>query len=102
MAKFAASIVLGLAACLTPTLVLAGSCQGVVKGLSETYNKASGSGFLAVRQKASAKSRKLGELFNDDLVEVVRRQGRDWIYVYTDTKRGWVFQRFVSRGCDSI
>lgn len=79
----------------------AGSCQGTVGGLSNTYNLAKGSGFLAVRSRPTAKSRMKGQLFNGNIVEVDRRRG-NWLYVYTDNGQGWVFARYVRRGCDGI
>ncbi|MEM9733115.1 MAG: SH3 domain-containing protein [Pseudomonadota bacterium] len=79
----------------------AGSCQGTVAGLSSTYNLAKGSGFLALRARPTAKSRMKGQLFNGNIVEVDRRRG-NWLYVYTDNDQGWVFARYVRRGCDGI
>lgn len=78
----------------------AGMCEGTVRGLSSSYNERTGSGFLAVRLRPSASSRKLGELYNSEQVEIFRRRGA-WYRVASLDKNveGWVFARYVRNSC---
>lgn len=80
---------------------LAGSCPGTVGGLSNTYNLKKGTGFLAVRKRPTTKSRMIGQMFNGEQVEVDRRRG-NWLYVYGDNWNGWVYHKYILRGCDGI
>lgn len=89
-----------IAASMLPIFMMlpahAGTCEGTVIGLSGTYNAKTGSGFLAVRSGKSANSRKVGELFNGDVVTIWAHEGK-WYQV----DDGWVFDRYISaRNCD--
>ena len=80
----------------------AGSCQGTVSGLSARYNRAKGTGFLAIRSRPTSKSGMKGELHNGDTVEIERKKG-NWLRVYPDNgPNGWVFAKYVSRDCDGV
>lgn len=78
----------------------AGMCEGRVRGLSATYNQKTGSGFLAVRLRPSASSRKMGELYNGERVEIFRRRGA-WYRIAALDKNleGWVFDRYIWNEC---
>ncbi len=86
---------------LSTATALAGSCPGTVGGLSSTYNLKKGTGFLAVRSRPTTKSRMIGQMFNGEQVEVDRRRG-NWLYVYGDNWNGWVYHKYILRGCDGI
>lgn len=73
----------------------AGSCDGVVRGLSKTYNAKTGSGFLAVRQRPTSRSRKVGELFNGNRVELYSKRGK-----WYEVDNGWAFARYIRTSCD--
>lgn len=73
----------------------AGSCSGTVRGLSSTYNANTGSGFLAVRSGRSSKSRKVGELFNGQEVQLYPKKG-NWYEV----DGGWAFAKYIRTSCD--
>ena len=77
----------------------AGSCDGTVRGLSSTYNKAKGTGFLAVRARPTTNSRMKGELFNGDNVELYSRRG-NWYEVGFDGLEGWSFHKYIRTSCD--
>ena len=88
---------------LWPGLAAAGSCEGTVVGLSNTYNLQRGTGFLAIRARPTTRSRMVGQTFNGNLVEIDRRRG-SWLFVYDhgSGKSGWVHHRYVRRGCDRV
>ena len=79
----------------------AAQCTGTVRGLSNTYNEAKGSGFLAVRAGPSSRSPRLGELFNGDEVEVLSVRGK-WVEIEILDGIAWVFGKYLRRenGCD--
>lgn len=81
----------------------AGSCQGVVRGLSNTYNLARGSGFLAIRAQPTTRARMVGQTFNGNVLEIDRRRG-NWLFVWDSGsgKQGWVYAKYVRRGCDGV
>ena len=81
----------------------AGSCQGVVRGLSKTYNLARGSGFLAIRAQPTTRARMVGQTFNGNVLEIDRRRG-NWLFVWDSGsgKQGWVYAKYVRRGCDGV
>ena len=73
-------------------------CEGTVRGLSNDYNLATGSGFLAVRSRPTSSSRMLAQLFNGDRVEILRRQG-SWYRVWTGSVDGWSHRRWLRNSC---
>ena len=84
----------------TSAPVQAGSCDGVVGGLSSNYDSKRGTGFLAVRAGRSSKSRKKGELFNGDVVELYSRKGK-WYEVGTASGlSGWAYHKWIRTTCD--
>ena len=82
---------------------MAGSCEGTVVGLSNTYNLQRGTGFLAIRARPTIRSRMVGQTFNGNLLEIDRRRG-SWLFVFDhgSGKSGWVHHRYVRRGCDGV
>ncbi|MEM1038186.1 MAG: SH3 domain-containing protein [Pseudomonadota bacterium] len=94
-------LVLGTAAStLVSTQAFAGSCGGTVRGLSAIYNQAKGSGFLTLRSGPRSSSRKKGELFNGDYVDVFARRG-NWLEVNYNGVEGWVFRKYVRHNCSA-
>ncbi len=76
-------------------------CEGTVRGLSSTYNPATGSGFLAVRAGPKKAATQVGELFNGDKVEVFQRKGK-WYKIATQNLpilEGWVHKNWMSNSC---
>ena len=73
-------------------------CEGRVHGLSNYYNLATGSGFLAVRSRPTSGSRMLAQLFNGDRVEIMGRQG-SWYRVWTGSVDGWSYRRWLRNSC---
>lgn len=73
----------------------AGSCDGKVRGLSKTYNAKTGSGFLAIRSGRSSKSRKVGELFNGEVVQLYAKKGK-----WYEVDGGWAFAKYIRTSCD--
>lgn len=100
MRSFFAATAFAALALAMPVPAAAGMCEGVVRGLSSTYNQKTGAGFLAVRLRPSATARKVGELYNSERVEIFRRRG-NWYRVAALDKNveGWVFARFVRNEC---
>jgi len=92
----AACLVLALA--LAPLPAAAGNCIGTVTGLSPTYNPATGSGFLAVRDGPSRDANQIGELFNGDQVDVGKEEG-PWVYVLAEKVEGWVHRNWLRVRC---
>ena len=73
-------------------------CEGVVHGLSGRYDPATGSGFLAVRAAPSSRSALVGEFFNGDKTEILRRQGA-WYRVAIGGIDGWAYARYIRNSC---
>ena len=75
-------------------------CEGKVRGLSNNYNPATGSGFLAVRAGPTRSATQLGELFNGDTVEIFRRKGSWYKVAATDgSVEGWASVRWIRNDC---
>ena len=91
--RILATLVIALSPILMIAPAQAGTCEGTVHGLSNTYNAKTGSGFLAIRKKKSSKSRMVGELFNGDVVTIWIHEGR-WYQV----DNGWVYDSYVDIG----
>ena len=75
-------------------------CTGTVYGLSDNYNEATGSGFLAVRELPNGRGAKLAELFNGDTVEITGRKG-NWYRVQMEggSDEGYVSVRWMENAC---
>lgn len=89
-----------LSAILAPGIAQSRECQGTVHGLSSTYDTATGSGFLAVREMPNSSSAKLAELFNGDTVFITGRQG-GWYSVELEggSDEGWVSAKWLENSC---
>ena len=76
-------------------------CEGLVNGLSSHYNRAKGTGFLAVRSGPRGSARQVGELFNGDRVELFGRKGK-WYKVaeVNGSVEGWAFAHYIQNDCD--
>ena len=75
-------------------------CEGKVRGLSNNYNPATGSGFLAVRAGPTRSAAQTGELFNGDTVEIFRRKGSWYKIAATDgTVEGWASAKWIRNDC---
>jgi uncharacterized protein YraI len=99
-------LALGLTA--ISALIIAGSiqpaaaqyCEGKVRGLSNNYNPATGSGFVAVRAGPTRSATQLGELFNGDTVEIFRRKGNWYKVAATNgSVEGWASVRWIRNDC---
>jgi len=76
-----------------------GLCYGRVQGVGDRYNAATGSGFLALRAGPSRSASQLGELYEDDKVEVIKSK-KGWLKVSTDNGDvGWVSSDYVKSSC---
>jgi uncharacterized protein YraI len=75
-------------------------CIGVVSGLTDYYNQATGSGFLTFRAGPTSSATQLGELFNGMRVEILGRRG-NWLRVYSEDigSEGWVHRRWIANSC---
>ena len=82
-----------------PAPALAQSCEGTVHGLSRNYNPSTGAGFLAVRSRPTASSRKLGELFNGDKMEIFGRRGNWYEIASYSGLEGWAHARWIHNDC---
>jgi len=75
------------------------ACLGTVAGLSNLYNPATGSGFLALRAGPTSGAVQLGELFNGNIVKLIGRSG-SWFQIITSQgATGWVSRSYVSQSC---
>ena len=77
------------------------ACDGIVRGISNNYNLRKGTGYLAVRNNPTAKSALIDQLFNNDRVVVLDRQG-SWLWVnYNNggSGAGWVHRKFIRLLC---
>ena len=77
------------------------ACDGIVRGISNNYNLRKGTGYLAVRNNPTTKSALIDQLFNNDRVVVLDRQG-SWYWVnYNNggSGAGWVHRKFVRLLC---
>jgi SH3-like domain-containing protein len=100
MGKFAASTATLLAICLKPALAGAQDfCFGTVVGLSNQYNPATGSGFLALRAGPTASAVQIGELFNGNVVKVIGKRGSWFRIIDPAGATGWVSRTYVSQSC---
>lgn len=81
------------------TPVSAQYCEGTVHGLSNHYNLATGSGFLAVRKRPTSSSPMLAQLFNGDRVEIMDRRG-NWYQVWTGQVDGWAYRKWMWNSCN--
>ena len=81
------------------TPVSAQYCEGTVHGLSNHYNLATGSGFLAVRKRPTSSSPMLAQLFNGDRVEIMGRRG-NWYQVWTGQVDGWAYRKWMWNSCN--
>ena len=100
MALATSASTLVMAACLSAP-AHAQYCEGTVHGLSNYYNQATGSGFLAVRAGPRAAATQRGELYNGDKVEVFSRRG-NWYKIATANGpmlEGWVNARWLHNEC---
>lgn len=90
----------GLAIAALPGGIASGGdgCTGVVRGLSSNYNPATGSGFLAVRAGPTTSATQIGELFNGDHVNVIRRQG-NWYRISGQGMNGWAYAKYIRNSC---
>ncbi|WP_295393376.1 SH3 domain-containing protein [uncultured Thiodictyon sp.] len=76
-----------------------GACFGRVVGISDRYNPATGSGFLALRAGPKPAATQLGELFRGDRVTILARRG-SWLKVDTDSQgQGWVSGNYIRSSC---
>ncbi len=74
-------------------------CFGRVTGVSDRYNPAKGSGFLALRAGPTPSATQLGELFQGDRVVVLKRRG-GWLNIIADNQQqGWVSSKYISSSC---
>jgi hypothetical protein len=76
-------------------------CEGVVKGLSATYDPAAGTGFLAVRTKPRGSAPQINELHTGDRVEITDHR-KGWFFVNTQKTpmvEGWVSRKFIATDC---
>ncbi len=75
-------------------------CQGIVRGLSNDYDPATGSGFLAVRAGPTTQASQIGELFNGMHVAIYGHNG-NWLRIFSRNlgQYGWVYARYVSDNC---
>jgi uncharacterized protein YraI len=92
----AAAAAMGLAVFAVPAQ--AQYCEGTVFGLSDRYDLAKGTGFLAVRAAPSSKARMVGELYNGNTVEIFARQG-NWYRVAMGGIDGWANARWMRNSC---
>ena len=76
------------------------ACDGTVRGISNNYNFHKGTGFLAVRSNPTTKSQIVDQLFNNDRVVVLDKQGSWlWINYGTGAGAGWVHRKFIRLRC---
>jgi uncharacterized protein YraI len=75
-----------------------GYCEGTVFGLSNTYNLARGTGFLAVRASPSSKARMVGQFFNGNTTEILGRRG-NWYRVAIGGIDGWASAKWIHNSC---
>lgn len=77
------------------------ACDGLVRGISNNYNLRKGTGFLAVRNNPTSKSVIIDQLFNNDRVVVLDKQG-SWYWVNYNTSgsgAGWVHRKYIRLLC---
>ena len=76
------------------------ACDGIVRGISNNYNFQKGTGFLAVRHGPTTKSQIVDQLFNNDRVVVLDKQGSwFWINYGAGSGAGWVHRKFIRLLC---
>ena len=86
-------------------LTMAGSadaydgCTGIVYGLSQNYNLARGTGFLAVRTRPTTRSRMIDQLFNGERVQIFSRRG-NWYEITYSRGNGWAYARYIDNECN--
>ena len=96
------ALAVAIAACIAigaSTPVEAQYCEGTVHGLSRHYDLATGSGFLAVRKRATSSSPMLAQLFNGDKVEIFDRRG-SWYRIFTGSVEGWAHRKWMRNSCN--
>ena len=74
-------------------------CFGTVVGLSGRYDPSTGAGFLAIRAGPTSQATQVGELFNGDVIKIVRQNGKWLLIINADDDSGWVYRRYVSHRC---
>lgn len=101
---FGKTLAAGFVACFLTTWSSApadaGSCDGTVGGLSSTYNKERGTGFLAVRARPTTRSKMKDELFNGDTVELYSRKGKWYEVSGPSGISGWAHRNWIRTDCD--
>ena len=74
-------------------------CEGTVFGLSNKYNLAAGTGFLAVRSAPKSSARMVGQFFNGNKTEILGRQG-NWYRVAIGGIDGWASAKWIRNSCN--
>ena len=77
------------------------ACTATVRGLSSTYNPATGSGFLALRAGPGTRNPQIGEAFNGERYRVLGVRG-GWVKIEALDGELWAFGRYLRRsprGC---